>query len=252
MKPRIIFVLFAVLLLMTSSCKTLDINKFYTQENRNVIPNIETKLEYTLENLFYLNAFANLKLFYKRAKQDLISDAQLIYYNELNKFHERSGAPSGQLQVKVKSINLVSSAVWATVVSGITFCTVNLFGFPLLGYKCTANIEMLVLDQKQTLIGTYPGTGSGKSFAGLYFSYNPTDAQKKVHLESFKNALTDALARIEADKIQISEKLKSTGKIPDVIKPSNTITQDNNFARICDVDSLPETINPKNINRFAF
>ncbi|MBI5218012.1 MAG: caspase family protein [Bacteroidia bacterium] len=246
---KLLLLLLTALLFLAPGCKTLDIAKYYTKEDRNIIPNIETKLDYEIENLFYLNQFANMRFLYKRMKQDLIADARLIYYNEMEKFHARTGRPTGQLHVKIKNVNLHTSAIWATVVSGLTICTLNLFGFPLLGYQCTTTLEMMMLDQKQTLIGIYPGRGTGKGFAGLYFSYNITDAQKKAHLESFKKALSDALGRIETDKNIVTSKLNSgEGKTDSEASIQKTVTE---LSIVCDVDSMPQGTTGKKNNLFA-
>jgi len=174
------------------------------------------------------------------------SDLTKIVKDEANTNITRFGQNSGRMEFTIGlNQNLL---LYGPIVTGISFYTFSLLGFPVLPWKATVNITASIFDSNNKLINRITSTGEGKGATALYWGYTFKDGYKKAYLVAAKNAMEDLERKIQRDHSSIIAMLTSSpetqnSKILSPTTVSPTITSDVD-------ENIPES-SEKNENRFA-
>ena len=108
------------------------------------------------------------------------------------------GDKKGFLLLKVNTIENKLS-VWQWIVSGTLMFTPTLLGLPLFSTKAVVEIQIDVMNNNRTLIGSYKGSSEKRMKSGLYIKDSYRELSRVCYLLAVKQAIEDAKSKMTPD-----------------------------------------------------
>lgn len=215
MKSSVFIKLLLAFVVMASSCKPYNYNKYkpqtYPGQTRllrlnPVFPNDELKL--IAENYRMVSGE------WKAKKNDIISDIKNIHTDGLKALSTDSGSLYGYYTFHIKETEITGSDL-GIIILGIYTGTI-LLGLPTAYWQNSLEIEFLIFDAKKNLVAKYVSKiepKKTKTWAGLYFSYNGVNASKISYMKAHKLAFEEFIKFIDKDIDVINTTLLGGGTV---------------------------------------
>ncbi len=185
MKTKI--TLFIICCLSFVSCKTYNaMEKVPLNTAFQKLPNLELKLD---EASFIAVAGNNVTNGY----------ITTIFRSDMyNNFVENNGKPVGRIVCRAVSGSSKTRFVGLSILSGLTLCTLNLFGMPFGFTKSKMSIACDIYDENDNLLASYiSAEHSVKKYAAMYYGYY--DWEIVAPAESFRLCIEDINRMISAN-----------------------------------------------------
>lgn len=198
-----------IFLLVICCCSLISCKTYNPQGLYNVYETNEKKLP-TLEAV-YIDATSSTPQYWTPGQRVVQQGGTraTIFYEEVEK---NITNPRGKLQgyIELREETFLSpNYLWA-IASGLTLCTINLFGFPIGSYTATSIVQLRILDKNGGLIKRYESASiSDTEYIALWWGYAETiDNGERFKLKTFRRALDLALQQIKDDYDYLNNQLK--------------------------------------------
>ncbi|UPT65584.1 MAG: hypothetical protein M0D57_13690 [Sphingobacteriales bacterium JAD_PAG50586_3] len=206
MKKTIIFL---VLLSAFVSCRSLN----YTEQQGKKIPlsNKLLTLEKQIGDITGPNYTYNHSYSYPNSYMNSIGlngDELRIINNEVDEnLTDPYGDKYGYIEFNRRTVNMRYGIGW-TLLSSMTFFTVNLLGVPFMNLRLDSEVEIRILDVNRKLIAKYSAVGQSKFIIAMYYGYGLM-AATKVYPQALIDALDKIRPQINADVDRVNKLLKA-------------------------------------------
>jgi hypothetical protein len=184
-------VIYFVLIILLSGCKTLDFATLKPDTNP-ISPKI-LGLNLIEENLG-------------------VDERQIIEEELFSNLSEAYGPRYGYLKLKYSNLEIKTGQGFLWVGAFLGFIP-NLFGFPMMTPSVEADYTFEILNSNKELVGKYTAYGYGKSKIALYHGYTIENASRKATSDAILMALPEIREKIQAEADQINKALTEAGKI---------------------------------------
>lgn len=145
-----------------------------------------------------------------------IRDLSTLWERDVISNMTAGGQPLGSIVLTIPFKETRPVAMGWTVLSGLTLFIPNIFGMPIIKHRTELELEALILDCKDQVIGRYLGYGNAKAtmstrgYGGDLENLSGNDPlSRKSHLDAVKQALAQIKTEINKDGSRVSTQLRN-------------------------------------------
>lgn len=228
MKKQIVFL--AALVLLLSSCRTLQISDYQRQAP---LPTPLPRLDLMVHTESFAAQYAG-EMLEKAVINASVSgngwipnplgvynevgaplrDVFVVLGNELtDNLVQSAGARYGHARFKLMHYDRRAPGWGYVIPSVLTLGLANLCGMPANRIRAELELQMEIVDAHDHVIARYRAPGIGKATQAMYRGYSHAGAIRKTNLLALQDAMTKIGAKMSADLPELKEKLTLAGPL---------------------------------------
>jgi len=139
--------------------------------------------------------------------QAVAADLRTLFAREVSEvLTSPSGPPQGVAVLNTRRLRYREGAVY-TYLSGLTFTTISLLGFPWGRNLCVVDVQLDILNNRRELVGTYYAQGKVKALRGIYTRNNYAQPVRVLYLQCVRQGLEQIALQIPAELTSLQQQL---------------------------------------------
>ena len=139
--------------------------------------------------------------------QAIAADLRTLFAGEVREvLTSPDGSPRGVAVLTTRRIRYGEGAVYSYL-SGLTFTTISLLGFPWARNLCVVDVQLDILNNRRELLGTYYAQGKVKALRGVYSHNNYAQPARVLYLQCVRQALEQIVLQIPAEQAFLRQQL---------------------------------------------
>lgn len=139
--------------------------------------------------------------------QAVAADLRTLFAGEVREvLTSPGGSPQGVAVLTTRRLRYGEGAVY-TYLSGLTFSTISLLGFPWGRYRCVVDVQLDILNNRRELLGTYYAQGKVKALRGVYTHNNYAQPARVLYLQCVRQGLEQIVLQIPAERAALQQQL---------------------------------------------
>ncbi len=220
-----------IILVLTCSCKSItyqDVNPTI-QPNNNRLPALESVVDINnLESTYSVGSYYGIANNFgtgygnnnwtgwvqtttingTQYKDTRVNDVINIFNKEVKEnISNPYGEKKGYITLKLGYRDNESSILYL-LPSMLTFCTINILGFPADKRSQSLEVEVEIWNSKKELIKRYVENVYNYNYIAMYWGYDENTIDRKIAADNIKQALEKIRLKINNDAKEIQKKLK--------------------------------------------